>query len=112
MKKIVKIQTTFEATHCWPDCNIESVSYLKNQHRHLFFVAVAFLVTQDRQIEFIDMKRQIDGFILMNYKGMFIGSKSCETIAEEIYLHFQEKKYPIFSVSISEDNENGVEVWL
>jgi 6-pyruvoyl-tetrahydropterin synthase len=107
MKKIIIIKTSFEATHCWPECNISYVHYLKNQHRHIFYVEVGIAVEGDRQVEFITFKRQVESYIAMNFKGLFLGSKSCEQIAEELLNHFNAKV-----VSVFEDNENGVEVYV
>ena len=106
MIKAITVTTQFDATHCWPDCNLPPVSYLTQPHRHIFWVRVSVFVKDDRQIEFISFKKQLDAFILMNYKGMFLGSKSCEKIAEEILIHLN-----VYHVSVFEDNENGAEVW-
>jgi len=100
-RTFISIKTSFEALHCWPECPIEEVSFLKNPHRHIFHVKVVMETFEDRQIEFIDQKRKIEDFI-EKYKGKNLGSMSCEKIAEEIAEKFRAKK-----VEVEEDGENG-----
>jgi hypothetical protein len=114
MKKFIVIRTRFEATHMWTDCNIEEVNFLKNEHRHMFYVEVKLPVTHNnRQLEFLTIKSGIDAFIeeeLISYVGKgdghpSIGGKSCEDIAEAIC-----EKFKASFVSVFEDEENGAEV--
>jgi len=46
MTKYIIIKTQFEALHCWPDCPYEDVEFLKNSHRHIFYVTVKFKINQ------------------------------------------------------------------
>jgi len=96
---IVKLQ--IEGYHQWQECNIDEVSFLKNQHRHIFYLDVRKKVTHfDRDIEIILFKRNI-----LEYFGkqpIDFGNKSCEMIAEDIF-----KKFNCSSVKVLEDNENG-----
>jgi hypothetical protein len=103
MRKFIVVRTQFEATHCWPSCPDGGFDFLRHEHRHMFHVEVKMLVTHnDRDLEFIQVKEAITRF-LNRWKGN-LGSMSCEDIAESIIESFS---YPITSVSVFEDNENG-----
>ena len=106
MKRCIVIKTQFEAIHCWPECPIEEVSFLKYPHRHIFHVKVKWkVIHNDRELEFILMKRKVDQFFF-GWGGEDLGKMSCEDIAEDLH-----KEFPsAFFISIFEDNENGVEV--
>ena len=107
MKKFVVIKTDFPATHHWPDCPIPEVNFLKHPHRHLFYVVMKFRVGHnDRDIEFINMKMDVEDFIMREYYNQFLGKKSCEDIAEELMNDFKAD-----FVSVFEDNENGAEIY-
>jgi hypothetical protein len=83
------------------------VSFLANSHRHIFHFRVAIEVEHsDRAIEFIQFKRWLEK--LYNQDILDLDHKSCEMIAEDLYLKIAEK-YPNRDVKIdvSEDNENG-----
>ena len=102
----------FEAIHNWPNCPIESVSFLRDLHRHMFHVeAHAHVYHDDRDIEFIMMKRRLEAFIDETYPKneqghRVIGHTSCEMIARTIMERFD----TIFKVQVSEDGENGCEM--
>lgn len=107
MKKTIIIRTRFEAIHCWPNCPYEDVAFLKNPHRHEFWIEVEIKVSHnDRDIEFIRAKRELDSYIATGY-GEDLGSTSCEDIAESIMnsglFHFD-------SVTVMEDGENGAKI--
>lgn len=106
MKKFIIVKTQFSALHCWPDCPIKEVDYLKNTHRHLFYVELSWEVTKDRQIEFIQQKSQVDDWISIFLKEQDLGSTSCEMIAERLLNQFK-----AFDVSVLEDNENGCQIY-
>ena len=101
----IVIKTQFPATHCWPDCPYPEVSYLRNPHRHLFYVTMKWKVTHDnRDKEFIMMKNKINHFIRESWYNQFIGSTSCEMLARQLA-----NKFDADFVSVFEDNENGAE---
>ena len=107
MKKLIVIRTTFAAIHHWPECDIEEVSFLRHPHRHLFYVTMKFNVSHnDRDIEFIRQKKEVDFFCESRYGDTFIGTMSCEDIAEELM-----NKFEADFVSVFEDNENGAEIY-
>jgi len=103
-KSFIVIRTSFPALHCWPECPFEDVAYLKNPHRHVFHVEMKFETTEDRQIEFIRQKMDIDAYIMLNFYGRFLERISCETIAANLGKYFD-----AFFVSVFEDDENGAE---
>lgn len=107
MKKTIIIQTRFEARHSWPDCPYDSVAFLRYPHRHEFWVIVELLVSHNnRDVEFIIAKRALNLFIAEKYKGLNLGTKSCEDIAEEILTAFE----TYYSVTVMEDGENGAKI--
>jgi hypothetical protein len=123
MKKHIIIKTQFTALHQWSECDIEKVSFLKELHRHIFFVKIKFFVKENnRELEFFECKNFIDTFI--NNKLLkphinpnhsvcaSLGNMSCEDIAETILSFLQNKKLPVCYVSVFEDNENGAEVLI
>lgn len=102
----IVIRTSFSALHCWPDCPIKEVSYLKQVHRHVFHVEMKWPVNHnDRDIEFIQMKNRVNKWLQLNYEGADLGATSCEMMCEELMGMFQAS-----FVSVFEDNENGAEM--
>lgn len=106
MKKYIEIKLDVEGIHCWENCNIEEVEYLKYPHRHTFsFLCRAEVSHGDRDIEFIEFKHKIKEYIGRKYYDKkykccnFIG-QSCETLAEELIREFN-----LCRCSVSEDNE-------
>ena len=102
IKKMIIINTSFEAAHCWPDCPFEEVEFLMTVHRHIFHVQVQVITSEDRQIEFIMFKRKVNKYIQKKYEGKDLGSMSCEAIAEDLL-----KKFNASYVQVFEDGENG-----
>lgn len=102
-KTLVVIRTSFSALHCWPDCPIEEVSYLKNLHRHTFHVEMRWEVKHDnREIEFIAKKNEVNLFLQEYWNSKNLKSMSCEMMAKELARLFFANY-----VSVFEDNENG-----
>lgn len=96
----------FEAMHQWKDAP-EGVRFLKYIHRHLFKLRVEVEVFHnDREIEFILLKREIEKFVRRRFERKLVGS--CEQIGE-IILRWLKDKYPNrrMKVEVSEDGENG-----
>jgi frataxin-like iron-binding protein CyaY len=83
------------------------VSFLANEHRHIFHFRVWIGVTHnDRDIEFIQFKRWLeklysDAILQLDYK-------SCEMMSDDLY-DVISKKYPSREIwiEVSEDGENG-----
>lgn len=106
MIKLVFASILFEATHNWPGCYIEEVSYLKNEHRHVFHITAYIEVNHDdRDVEFIYFKHQIEKYLAETYPNKKLGSTSCEMLADELIRNFGLSK-----CVVSEDGENGVEI--
>jgi len=83
------------------------VSFLANEHRHIFHFRVWIGVTHnDRDIEFIQFKRWLeklysDAILQLDYK-------SCEMMSDDLH-DVISKKYPNREIwiEVSEDGENG-----
>lgn len=118
MRTVVFCTLQFQGVHCWPDCPIEEVAYLRQPHRHMFHVrAVKEVHHDDRDVEFIQLKSQILYWIHSTYPNEFenvptsvvsrsLGHKSCETIAKEILTQFD-----LIECEVNEDGENGAIVY-
>ena len=100
-----------EGIHKYPaaaeDPRLADVSFLANEHRHIFHFRVSIDVFHnDRDIEFIQFKRWCEG--LYSTDTLILDYKSCEMIADDLYVQIG-SKYPNRNVTIevSEDGENG-----
>ena len=83
------------------------VSFLANAHRHIFHFQVWIDVFHnDRDIEFIQFKRWLEG--LYSKDILELDFKSCEMIADDLYLQIA-GRYPgrAVVIEVSEDGENG-----
>ena len=105
-----------EGIHCYPAAATDpqlatgdeyDVSFLGTPHRHIFHFRVAIDVFHnDRDIEFIQFKRWLEGFYSKDI--LELDFKSCEMIADDLYVQIA-GRYPNRDVTIevSEDGENG-----
>jgi len=87
------------------------VSFLGHPHRHTFHFKVGIEVFHnDRDIEFIQFKRWLEN--LYSNGTLALDYKSCEMISDDIYTSVA-SRYPDRNVTInvSEDNENGCEIF-
>ncbi len=109
MDTFLFVKAQFSAIHCWPGCPYDEVKFLRHPHRHLFFVVLKIRTTEDRQEEFFLVKKQLQEVLDAKFANKDLGSSSCETIAYEIYCALKER-FDIYSVEVSEDNENGAEL--
>lgn len=102
---IVNLQ--IEGLHRWSECNISKVCYLASDHRHIFHICAKKKVTDnDRQIEIICLKHQINSYLQTKYGSVCkFGNMSCEMIAQELA-----KEFGLYYCRVLEDNENGAEV--
>ena len=108
-----QIWVTFkkEGIHKYPaaleDPKLQDVSFLGYPHRHIFHFKVWIEVFHDdRDIEFIQFKRELEG--LYNTGVMQLDYKSCEMMAQDLAKYIQ-TKYAArdLIIDISEDGENG-----
>ena len=71
---IVKLQ--IEGLHNWPEARqiLPEMGFLSDMHRHMFWISVQKKVTHDdRDIEIIQFKRQINTCLLLNYSVVCLG---------------------------------------
>jgi hypothetical protein len=112
-KKMIWVTFQQEAIHRYPaaleDPKLKTgdefdVSFLGHPHRHIFHFRVAIEVWHDdRDIEFIQFKRWLQGLVKSD-----LDYKSCEMISDDIYSHII-ARYPgrEVRIEVSEDGENG-----
>ena len=111
MKKAIVVTFELGGIHCWPECEIEKVSYLKNRHRHSFhFLATKVVTDSDREIEIISFKNRIIATLNVEYYNpntseLDFGTMSCEHIAE-----WMTEEFELDSCEVLEDGENGARV--
>ena len=95
-----------EGIHRYPEAPA-GVEFLQYPHRHIFHFRVTIDVFHnDRDIEFILFKRELEG--LYSEATLQVDYKSCEMLAEDL-IDYISKKYPgrKIEVEVSEDGENG-----
>ena len=88
------------------------VSFLASPHRHIFHFRVCIAVFHnDRDIEFIQFKRWLEGLYNNQNAVLKLDYKSCEMIADDLYIQIADR-YPGRTVwiEVSEDGENGCEI--
>lgn len=111
-KVVVSLQV--EGVHCWADCPIEDVLFLRDPHRHMFHIKATKVVSHDdRDVEIIMLKRAMKHNLLVLYSDktkaalsieepLFFGTMSCEMIARHLL-----EKFELSSCEVLEDGENG-----
>jgi len=114
--KMIWVTFRKEGIHCYPaaatDPNLATgdeydVSFLANEHRHIFHFRVWLGVTHnDRDVEFIQFKRWLEN--LYKDATLSLNFKSCEMMSDDLYAQVSQK-YPDREVwiEVSEDGENG-----
>lgn len=111
LSKEVYCTVHVEGTHCWPNCPLEEVSYLRDRHRHVFVIRAFKNVTHnDRDCEFIVLKHRIRDHLYEHYYDNVsrlceFNHMSCEDIAEELISVFD-----LSACEVSEDDENGCRI--
>lgn len=97
-----------EGLHAWVDCPFEEVAYLRDMHRHVFWIRAWKKVNHDdRDVEFIMLKHEIQNYLFGTYynhaiKMFRFGPMSCEQIGRELM-----ERFGLSRIEVSEDNENG-----
>ena len=114
--KMIWVTFRKEGIHCYPAAATDptlatgdeyDVSFLANEHRHIFHFRVWLGVTHnDRDVEFIQFKRWLEN--LYKDSTLSLDYKSCEMMSDDLY-DIISKKYPGREVwiEVSEDGENG-----
>ena len=106
-RTFVKVKTDFVSIHCWKDAP-EQVAFLRNLHRHIFYVTLKLEVEHDdREVEFFMLKEDLT-LIVSDCKTKWPETTSCEQMAHDICKAL--KRNPKYSgrdmiVEVSEDNE-------
>lgn len=95
-----------EGIHRYPDAPA-GVEFLQHPHRHMFHFRVTVEVHHnDRDIEFILFKRELEG--LYKAATLQVDFKSCEMLAEDLITYISSKYIGRkISVEVNEDGENG-----
>ena len=112
-KTVVFCSLQVDGTHCWSNCPITEVDYLRDRHRHMFGIkAYAEVFHDDRDIEFIELKHRIIDYLAERYydtvsRSHEFGSQSCEMIAMELI-----EEFGLCQCEVNEDNENGAIVYV
>lgn len=127
MKTFVEIRWHVLGMHHYPGAP-DAVAFLRNPHRHIFHMRAKVAVGHNnRDVEFILLKRDCLAFNIANCKGTALnaaqhealewckfnkeawlfdfGSLSCEQIASEIFLHLSGLGYDVRVVGCGEDGE-------
>jgi hypothetical protein len=114
--KMIWVTFRKEGIHCYPAAATDpklatgdeyDVSFLANEHRHIFHFRVWLGVTHnDRDVEFIQFKRWLEN--LYKDATLSLDYKSCEMMSDDLYAQISQK-YPDREVwiEVSEDGENG-----
>jgi hypothetical protein len=114
--KMIWVTFRKEGMHCYPAAATDpslatgdeyDVSFLANEHRHIFHFRVWLGVTHnDRDVEFIQFKRWLEK--LYSDAILQLDHKSCEMMSDDLY-DVISKKYPDREIwiEVSEDGENG-----
>lgn len=110
IRNFVVVRLDVAGIHCWPECNVDGVEFLKHPHRHIFKIKCRKWVEHpDRAIEIIKLKAEIEKFLRAKYKPasnhidmLDFGRDSCETIAMSLMEAFQ-----LTTCEVLEDGENG-----
>ena len=105
-----------EGIHKYPaaatDPKLAAVSFLGNEHRHIFHFRVELEVFHDdRDVEFILLKRELES--LYNNGTLQLNHMSCEMLASELSIYIKEN-YPRrdLRIEVSEDGENGCRIYF
>lgn len=108
MTVTIFITTAFVGFHRWSGAP-RSVDYLRSRHRHVFHVRAETRVTHnDRDIEFIQFKDQVDAVIA---EAQADGDKlNIETWSCEEWASYLLAKLELSKCEVSEDGENGATV--
>jgi hypothetical protein len=115
-KSFIWVTFQKEGIHKYPaagfDPKLAAVSFLGNEHRHIFHFRVELEVFHDdRDVEFILLKRELES--LYNIGTLQLNHMSCEMLASELAAYIKEH-YPKrdIRIEVSEDGENGCRVYF
>lgn len=114
MKSNIVVSLQVEGQHNWPKAKevLPQMSFLSHDHRHMFFVVAKKTVShEDRDIEIIQFKRELEDYFKRNYFDEKLnmcdfGPRSCEMLCKDLM-----EAYDLEYIQVLEDNENGSELW-
>lgn len=106
MKTFVIINFDIVGFHRYPDAP-EQVSFLRNNHRHIFQIAVSYKVKGlDREKEIFIQQKQVEDYLYESYGNPCqFKAMSCEMIAKDI-LEFSLEDGAV-QVIVLEDGKGG-----
>ena len=104
MKTVVITKNYIEGFHCYPDAP-SPVSFLRQEHRHVFHVECGLAVNGDnREVEIFTRQDQVAGYFSDTFgTPARFGSLSCEAISRLVLEAFEDCDH----VKILEDGEGG-----
>lgn len=114
MVNYIWVTTQREGYHFWKNA-VKEVEFLKHPHRHMFQFKVYVEIKNhnDREIEFIILKRNVTQYIKILFERYGLDTTkgagmSCEMISDELQ-GLLEGPYPErkMIIEVSEDGENG-----
>jgi hypothetical protein len=115
-KSFIWVTFRKEGIHKYPAAatnpNLQDVSFLGYEHRHIFHFRVELEVFHDdRDVEFILFKRELEN--LYTSGTLQLDYKSCEMMARDLYAYIAET-YPgrDIRIEVSEDGENGCRLYF
>lgn len=110
MQTFVFVTTRFVGFHQWPGAP-DQVAYLRSRHRHEFHVRAEKRVTHnDRQIEFIQLKQEVDAVIQQALGPEEHGRLGVATWSCEQWATYLIARLDLTKCEVSEDGENGAVV--
>ena len=109
-KTVVEVTVKMPGIHFWADAK-PPVEYLRDKHRHTFhFTARKQVLGLDREIEFIQLRRNIISHLEAEHFGdsesLDFDGMSCEMLAQELV-----EAFTLASCTVSEDGEFGATVY-
>lgn len=107
MTTSIIVSLRVEGIHCWPECPLEEVKFLRSPHRHEFHIIAEKNVTHDdRDVEIIMLKRSMESWLHSKFGIVCdFGRMSCEQIASSLVVEFD-----LSACTVLEDGENGGKV--
>lgn len=112
MKTNIVVKFDLEGRHCWPDAP-DMYRLLRSRHSHIFHFEVHIPVTESRQLEFLDVRRELIRVMLTSYgnEPCDFRGRSCEQLCLSVWRSV-ENVYKVTpdKVVVMEDSFVGSEV--
>lgn len=121
-RRMIWVTFQKEGIHRYPaadsDTNLKTgdeydVSFLAYPHRHIFHFRVGIQVFHnDRDIEFIQFKRWLEGLYSGSQATLQLNYKSCEMISDDLFEQIASRyQGRSIEITVSEDGENGATIF-